>query len=196
MNWSLTKFDRAQLLTFLRAIDRHLPNPTSVVVVGGAAAIIGYRSTVRTSDVDVFAGLTDEFIEAGRQAQEETGLAIAIEKAAVAEIPYNYEDRVRAVKITRLAKLTVIVPDRYDLVLSKAIRCWEHDLDAIEAIHRRQPLVLRTLVQRFESELMKIALAAPARNCLNVVIVVGRLFGAAEARSLARRWGVPTPTKK
>jgi hypothetical protein len=192
----LTKFDRAQLLTFLRSVDRHLPSPTSVVVVGGAAAIIGYRSTVRTSDVDVFVGLTDEFIEAGRQAQEETGLAIAIEKAAIAEIPYNYEDRVRAVKIPRLAKLTVIVPDRYDLALSKAIRCWEHDLDAIEAIHRRQPLVLRTLVQRFESELMNIALAAPARNCLNVVIVVGRLFGAAEARSLAQHWGVPTPTKK
>jgi len=53
------------------------------------------------------------------------------------------------VKITR-SQATVIVPDSTTWCFpSNSVL--GNDLDAIEAIHRRQPLVLRTLVQRFES---------------------------------------------
>lgn len=195
MKWSATKFDRTQLLAFIRAIDRNLPEETSVVLVGGSAAIIGYGSPVRTSDVDVFVGLTSEFLEAGREAQKETGLAIGIEQSALTDIPYNYEDRVRTVKIPRLAKLTIIVPDKYDLVLSKTIRGYPHDLDAIEGIHKKHPLVLKTLIERFETELVNIANANPRVLRQNVAAVVAALFGETAARKVAESWGIPVPTK-
>ena len=196
MKWSATKFDREQLLAFIQAIDRNLPEETSVVLVGGSAAIIGYGSPVRTSDVDVFVGLTDGFVEAGLEAQKETGLAIGIEQSALTDIPYNYEDRVRAVKIPRLKRLTVIVPDKYDLVLSKTIRGYPHDLEAIEGIHKQHPLVLKTLVERFETELVGIVNSNPRILRQNVVAVVAALFGVSEARKLAESWGLPTPSTK
>jgi len=56
VSWSpdQAEFDRSQLVTFLRAVDRNLPEPLTAIVIGGSAAILGYGSHVRTSDVDLF----------------------------------------------------------------------------------------------------------------------------------------------
>lgn len=50
---SLEDFDRRQLLTFLRAVDRNLESDAAVVVVGGAALSVAYGVEKRTSDIDV-----------------------------------------------------------------------------------------------------------------------------------------------
>jgi hypothetical protein len=40
---------------------------------------------------------------------------------------------VKAIRGLRLTKLTLIIPDKYDLALSKAVRGYPHDLEAIQA---------------------------------------------------------------
>jgi len=37
-------------------------------------------------------------------------------------------------------RLKVMVPEKHDLVLTKAMRRYEHDLQAIEEIHAHSPL--------------------------------------------------------
>ena len=100
MSWApnQAEFDRTQLVTFLRAVDRNLPKPLTVIVIGGSAAILGYYSPVRTSDVDLFDLSGDDFEAlrlASAVARDETGLAVGVEVATVADIPDSYQDRVR-----------------------------------------------------------------------------------------------------
>ena len=199
MSWAPNQdeFDRAQLVTFLRAVDRNLSDALTVVAIGGSAAMLGYGSPVRTSDIDVFETSGKDFetlAEASAVAREETGLLVGVERAAVADIPDSYRDRVRGAKIPRLANLTVVVPDKYDLVLSKAVRCWPHDVEAVAGIHERHPLALAALVARFEKELLPIANVDRKKLCLNVAMIAARLWGLDRAGELAKRWGVPVPT--
>jgi hypothetical protein len=188
----VTRFGRAQLITFLRALDRHLRRPAKVTVIGGAAAAVAYDSGTTTADIDLFHGMSQDIAEAARGARNETRLAVAVSAAAVADLPYDYETRLRPARGLRLAKLDLSFPDKYDLALAKAVRGYQHDLDAIEGIHRRHRLSRKTLVGRFESEMSQ-AIGTPARIRQNLVMVVARLYGTQEGRNLARRWGMPIP---
>jgi hypothetical protein len=188
----LTRFDRAQLVAFLRALDRRLRRPATAVVIGGAAAAVAYDSGTKTADIDLFRGISKDILEAARMARRETGLAIAVGAAPVADLPSDYEERLRPARGLSLEKLTLAFPDKYDLTLAKAVRGYQHDLDAIEGIHRRHRLSRKTLVGRFDDEMSQ-AIGDPARIRLNMVMLVARLFGVEQARKLARRWGVPIP---
>jgi len=188
----LIRFDRRQLVAFVRALDRNLEQPTTVVVIGGAAAAMAYHAGTRTADIDVWQGLSEAILQAAEHARRETGLAIEIGSAAVADLPLNYEDRLRPARGLRLDKLTMVFPDKYDLALAKAVRGYQHDLDAIEGIHRRHRLAARTLIARFDEE-MSAAIADPRKLRLNMAMLAARLYGFDEGRRLALRWGVPIP---
>lgn len=69
----------------------------------------------------------------------------------------------------------VQVPEKHDLALMKVIRGYEHDLDGIEAIHRRSPLDLETLLQRYRDE-MGAVVGDPRRLRGQLLALVGRLF--------------------
>jgi hypothetical protein len=188
----LIRFDRRQLVAFVRALDRNLDRPTTVVVIGGAAAAMAYHAGTKTADIDVWRGLTDSLLEAAGRARRDTGLAVQIGSAAVADFPLNYEDRLRQARGLALEKLTMVFPDKYDLALAKAVRGYQHDLDAIEGIHRNHRLAARTLITRFEEE-MTAAITDPRKLRLNMAMVAARLYGFEEGRRLAIRWGVPVP---
>jgi hypothetical protein len=121
------RYGAAQMRTFLEAVDRHLRAPARMCVIGGTAAALGYGVETFTNDVDTFESLADhERLQgAARLASAETGLAIPIAPSGIADLPYDYGDRVRRV-MEHLRNLRVFVPERHDLVLSKIIRwCYE-----------------------------------------------------------------------
>ena len=91
-------------------------------------------------------------LKAADVARAATGLDVPIERAAVADAPYFYEDRIRPAPL-RLKKLRVMVPERHDLALMKVVRGDRHDVDVIAEIHTKHPLKLATLVKRFEEEM-------------------------------------------
>lgn len=194
----MTRFDRAQLVAFIRAIDRNLAERVEVVVIGGAAAMVAYDANVTTADVDVFTvvtGAPGALLAAAALARQQTGLGVNVGAAAVADLPYDYQRRLKPIRGLKLNNLTILVPDKYDLVLSKTMRGYPHDIEAVEGISKRHHLAKKTLVERFEKELMNVAVADPRRIALNVVMVVARLYGFDEGRKLAERWGVPVPRK-
>ncbi len=191
----MTRFDRPQLIAFIRSIDRHLSEKVQATIIGGTAAAVGYNANTRTSDIDVFSlhGSDRALARAVSRAREETGLGVAVTSAAVADLPCNYEARLKPIRGLALGKLTLLIPDKYDLALSKTVRAYPHDIDAIEGIHRGHRLALKTLVRRFESELWNQAIVDRQKLALNMAMVIARIHGFDEGRRLAQRWRVPVP---
>lgn len=195
----MIRFTREELVEFVRALDRNLSAGASVLVVGGAAASLAYDSGTRTADIDVsmLKGSDVDFSRAGARAQEETGLDVSLGSAALAHLPDNYEDRVKDLRgPLNLKNLSIIVPDKYDLVISKAARGYEHDVAAIEGIHERHPLSERTLIKRFESEFMNTAATGTRSLQINMAQVIDSLYGAKASREAAERWGVLPPSTR
>lgn len=189
----MRRFERGEIVRFLRALDSALDGSVEVFVVGGLAAILQYDAAVKTSDMDVGAfvsGDQTDLRRASRVAAEATGIFLAINPAPVAELPWNYEDRVKLVRGLKLKKLRMIVPDKYDLVLSKALRGYEHDLEAIESIHTRHRLSEKTLAKIFEEELWKIATGDPKKFARNMLQVMRMLYGMDRAEIYRERWGL------
>jgi hypothetical protein len=164
---------------FVRAVDAALAEPASLLVIGGAAAVLGYGATRPTEDIDTFHELQAPILEAIETAREATKLQIPVSFAAVADAPYNFEDRLVPLDLG-LARLTVVVPERHDLALMKLIRGYQHDVEVIEQIHRLQPLSLDVLRSRFVDEMGHVV-ADPRRLRLNFYEVVERLYGREQA---------------
>jgi Nucleotidyltransferase of unknown function (DUF6036) len=184
----MRRYSRAELVTFLRALDENLTKAAELVVIGGAAATLRYGATSATIDIDTFENIPVAVHTAARLARTATGLDVPLEKAAVAEGPYHCQDRLRGVPL-RFEKLTIKVPERHDLVLMKTVRAERHDLDVIEEIHRRRPLSYRTLVDRFETEMGHV-LKDERIMRQQFRLLIDRLFGAAAAKAI-RRTRVP-----
>lgn len=187
----MQRFDRSQAISFLHVLDAYLTKDVDVLVVGGMAAILGYHADVKTADIDIYAtakGTTSDLQQAARHAREVTGIDLSIGDASVADLPYEYEGRVKAVRGVKFRKLTVTVPDKYDLVLSKAIRAYPHDLDAIRSIHDHHRLSEKVLAKRFETEIWKIANTNPRSFALNMVAVMRLLYGEDRTNFYKSRW--------
>ena len=106
------------------------------MVIGGAAAALAYGATRSTEDIDTFHPLSSAVQRAVEEAQRSTGLNIPVSFAAVADAPYDFEDRLVSIPGLALERLTIVVPERHDLVLMKTLRGYQHDVEVIEQIHR------------------------------------------------------------
>lgn len=188
-----SRFGRAEIVRFLHTLDDFLEEDSEVLVIGGAAAVLGYHADIKTADIDVFEATNAQVADlkqAARRAFDVTGIDLTIDRASVADLPYKYEDRLRRTRDVRFRKLTLKVPDKYDLVLSKAIRAHPHDIEAILSIHKHHPLSEKTLATRFEKEIWNIAMTNPRNFAFNMTLVMGALFGEARAEPYKTRWGL------
>ena len=91
----------------------------------------------------------------------------------MADAPEEFESRLERV-LAKLTRLKVLLPDKHDLVLMKAVRCYEHILEAIAEIHAHSRLDLEVLLRRFRDEMTPIG--DPARIRDNFLLVVERLL--------------------
>jgi hypothetical protein len=167
-------FTPAELRRFLTVVDGALERPAEVVVIGGAAAALAYGVASGTRDIDTWTRVHAELAAATARARAATGLAIPFERSGVADGPHDFESRLERV-LPRLKRLRASVPERHDLVLMKVLRCDEHDLQAIEAIHRHSPLDASVLVSRYQDE-MSSAIIDPRRLRAHFLVAVERLF--------------------
>ena len=147
---------RAEIERFLRAVDLALKRPATVVVIGGGAAALKYRIDDPTMDIDTFNALGAELKRAIRAAREATGLAMPFEQSGVVDGPYDFEGRLLRA-MPRLARLTVLVPERHDLALMKTVRGDQADFAKLQAIHDRKPFELSVLLRRYEEEMVRVS---------------------------------------
>jgi hypothetical protein len=174
----LPRFAPDELSRFLEAVDAHLDAPVRMYIIGGSAAALGYGVDTLTRDLDIFeSGRRDRerITSAAELARADTGLALPVEFPAVADVPWNFEDRVQRI-LPHLLRLEPLVLERHDLVLSKLVRGHENDMLHIQAIHELVPLDLDVLVSRYLAEMGHAATNLRSMD-LNLLSCVDRLFG-------------------
>lgn len=191
----MRKYSKAELLAFLRKLDQRLKEPASFTVIGGAAAVLAYGAKKPTGDIDTWGSVPGSVEKAALEILNQGEEFVPIGSAGVADLPYEAEDRFRPARLG-LEKLEVLVPDRYDLALSKTVRGYAHDFDAIEEMHESRRFSLKKLVERFENELDGIANTDKRKLRLNVAVLIARLFGKKAGEKVADRWGVTRPRLK
>lgn len=180
----LERFRADDLRRFLTAVDAHLTCSATIIVLGGSAIAL-YGVAAGTIDIDTWETNLRPLEPAIARARKETGLAIPVVPAGVADVPYHAQDRLRK-EPTPWAHLQVFMLEPHDLALSKAVRGNESDLAAIEQLHRVAPLDLNTLVTRYLDE-MGHAVGDPTRIDTNFVLLIERLYGEATADRVEKR---------
>lgn len=186
----MKRFDRSQIIMFLHSLDAGLKSKLEVFMIGGMAAILGYDADVKTADMDVWISPEneDDLKQAALTARKMTGFAIFLDKASIAELPHHYEERTKPLRGVTFKKLTVTIPDKYDLVLSKTLRADPHDIEAIESIHAQHPLSEKTLVERFEDDFWKNATTEPRKFAFHMALVIRALYGEERAKHYMDKW--------
>lgn len=145
---------RENIAAFLRAVDRHLSSASTIVIIGGGAAVF-HDAAITTNDVDTWDALNAELATAIDAATTETELDIPVRHSGVAQAPWNFQDRLER-QLPELEHLQVWVMEKHDLALSKTVRGDEHDEQHIVEIHRSVGLDYDVLVQRFRSEMASV----------------------------------------
>lgn len=171
------------MIDYLRAVDQRLTAPARLVIIGGAAVSLCWDQRHATSDVDLWNDPGPAFWAAVDACRSLPG-AVPVSKVSVASPPINFEDRLVAAPIEGLAAMQVFVPEAHDLALMKTVRAEAHDLDAVEDMHRLQPLSLSTLVERYR-ETLPTHIGPDWRLKGHFLALVARLFGEAEADRLS-----------
>jgi hypothetical protein len=160
----------------LDAIGRELPPgcKAEMTIIGGAAGHLAHAVTTATMDIDVFQNIPAEVAAAAARAKAQ-GKSFDLNVAGPAELPDGYVDRLL---VQKFHGLTVLIPDRYDWVLSKACRYQDSDEQHIRETHAHEPLLLEVLVQRFN---VGMRYAAGWDNLrINFLNLVEDLFGKEE----------------
>lgn len=80
------KYTGEEFKTLLRAIDEHLKEPAEIILIGGAAALLAYKATRLTEDIDSYNNI-NAMKSAYEQAKKDTGLQISLSQAGVADAP-------------------------------------------------------------------------------------------------------------
>lgn len=171
----MRRFGEDELREFLRAVDVHLTTAVRLLVIGGGAVTLGFHVDATTADIDTFQSMTAQLEAAVELARRETGMDVPFGDATVADLPYDFEDRVVEHSFG-LEHLHVWTPEIHDLVLSKALRAYENDLAQLRALQGVTNIDLDVLVARFRDE-MRHAIGDPRRHKANFLDVVRDLFG-------------------
>jgi hypothetical protein len=169
-------FERGEIDRFMRAVDEALRTHETLVLIGGGAVMLSSTplSTYRTKDLDFWGSVSEALERAWLRAREVTGMEMPLDAAGVASGPYHLEDRLVRV-MPDLRRLTLKVPDKNDLALMKIVRGNEKDLDALEDLHRADPLDCEVLMRRYDEE-MSAVISEPSRLRMNMLQLVERLF--------------------
>jgi hypothetical protein len=177
----------------LQLIDDELEEAHTLVIIGGAAIGLRYDRKHLTTDLDSVTSPGDRKLWAavGRacktmQARYRLKEPPKVSTTGVFDPPEDWESRQRSLKHLKLKRLDVKLPERHDLAISKISRGEARDYDAILAMHREKPLLLPTLLRRYEEA----RLARVGNNRLfkvRFLSLVTALFGEAEADRVAPR---------
>lgn len=168
-------YSAPEISQFLKTMDEFLSETTEVIIIGGTAAALAYKVSRFTTDVDIFYARAERLKEAHLKAQDKLKIEIPLEQAAVADGPYNFEDRLCDVDL-KLKFLKVRVPEIHDLILMKTMRSYAHDLDAIREMAEKNTLDLSVFRDRFLNEMTHV-IGENSRIQINFLAMIETAFG-------------------
>jgi hypothetical protein len=144
--------------SFLIDLDAACPGPLRMLCIGGFAVSLYYELTRPTVDIDVVDVMPDDAkLTLAALAGQGTALhkrhKVYLQIVGIAQLPYRYEERGRLMAMPFLRHLSIVVPDPYDLALSKLSRNLEIDFEDVLALAGSREFDLQVLNDRYQSEL-------------------------------------------
>lgn len=173
-------FGRDALIADLRQLDALLTEPVKLVVIGGSAGLLQYNSVVATCDIDAYNQVDATVLALAK----EHGIPLAA--ATVAELPYNYEDRLIRWDDQSLRNLQIIFPEIHDWIISKCARGQPHDLEMVTQESVRTQLSLATLVERY-AEMKYVNSGTQDELFYGLLAAIERIWGKRNADETAAR---------
>ena len=140
---------------FLAEIDGMLSEPLVLHCVGGFVVTLFYGFPRTTGDIDYYTAVPANFnlLEiAGEGSQLHKKYGIRLHKAAVTNLPEEYETRLSEMAKGQFKNLRLFVPDPYDCILSKIERNADVDVGDAEYLFRSLGLDAQILRERYEQE--------------------------------------------
>ncbi len=132
-------FNEPIIISLLQDLDKTIKNPCSIVICGGAAAIIGYGLKRFTGDIDIFEPMpkSDDFYKAVKLLLENHCLdPHSINDGAKGfsdDLSPNYRKRVIPLK-KNFNNLTVYIISKADFITMKICAWRESDMNDIKSI--------------------------------------------------------------
>ena len=156
---------------FLDELDGLLQEPMELHCVGGFAVVAAYGLPRSTNDLDYFSMTPRErTTELHRIAGEGSTLSskhkVHIHQAAVASMPEGYQERLTELFPRRFKNLRLLVPDPYDIVLSKLGRNESRDREDVKYLSKTQNLDPNVLKKRYDDELRVNLIGPPEQHDL------------------------------
>jgi len=144
--------------SFFTDIDGSLEEELALHCLGGFVMTILYGLDRPTADVDVLPlgsnAATDSLIGlAGQGSTLHKRYRVYLQVVGVAQVPVNYEDRLRQMFPGAFNHLRLFALDPYDLALSKLERNAQRDRDDVKHLARTVPLDLNVLREHYQKEL-------------------------------------------
>lgn len=180
----MEEFDQKNIEDFLRSVDRHISRPIGVIIIGGAAAIISFKTRMRTGDIDFVSNIA-MIADAIQSAREETGLQIPAGTVGVWDGPYEYESRLEYVNVPELKNLKVFTPEKHDWALMKIVRLLGKDVDDIKEVSEASPFDKDVFLDRFVNEMTHV-IGRREDLIYNFLSMMSELFGEDEASRMER----------
>lgn len=143
---------------FFHALDDELSGPTELHCFGGFVVAECYGLMRATADVDFIevrgsVPATALLQKAGKHSSLAKTHHVYLDFVTVATVPENYQDRLIDVFPDEFRNLRIRVFDPHDLALAKLERNQDHDRDDVKALALTQGLDVRTLRERYQTEL-------------------------------------------
>jgi len=145
---------------FLAEIDQLLTGPAQITCIGGFVMTEVHGASRSTGDLDLIESNSQVVEELQKIAGEGSELhkkhKLYVEYVGVVTMPLEFSSRLTPLPLT-LEKLTIFVPEVYDLILSKLERNGPKDQADVEFLARKYALSYNILRKRFDDELDFIA---------------------------------------
>jgi len=183
-----TRLDRRGLLRRLRQVDRVLEGPVTLILVGGAAALLLVekgRMTRMTLDLDAMAGPDDAALEHAIERLRRSGADLPLSArsdAFEAYLPPDWRERVVEPVGLRLRKLRVLVPAAEDLACMKVFSFREKDRQDIQALAKSPGFDLSRFRAAFEATLPAAVGGDPRHHAQSFVLAWNDLVPDAPVR--------------
>jgi hypothetical protein len=146
---------------FLEELDNLLDEAFELGCIGGFAAVAGYGLLRSTNGLDCCSVIPHSRVnDLDRLAGPSSVLArkhkVHLHYAAVASIPESYDERMTEILPGRFKNIRLLIPDPYDLVLSKLTRNAERDREDVAYLAKTRHLDPEILRERYTNELRPI----------------------------------------
>jgi len=176
-------FGRDLIAAFLAEIDNMLHEPVVMEIVGGAAALLVHGARSETKDINSLSAFDQRLLRLAPF----TTHKIPMEQATVPYAPSVYEER-RYRPDLPFRNLVLWVPERHDILLMKALRAAENDLQVIKEMHKAKPFHLETIIERYNDEMGQAVRALGGHPIFDQRIrrVLEMLFGGKYVRGSGR----------